>query len=84
MQHVSKKAKLFHFMATQTRSSASQLNVADVRQQFVLFKSDRYISGSGLVICNPLLQSHTSDQKTVNCAGGLRYQNVSSAELASL
>ena len=52
MQHVSKKAKLFEFMATQKRSSASQLNVADVRQQFFLFKSDRDISGSGLVICN--------------------------------
>ena len=40
-KHVSIKAKLFDFMAAQTRTSASYLNVADVTQQFDLFKSNR-------------------------------------------
>ena len=37
-KHVSIKAKLFDSMAAQTRTSASRLNVADVMQQFDLFK----------------------------------------------
>ena len=40
-KHVVIKAKLFDFMAAQTRTSASYLNVADVTQQFDLFKSNR-------------------------------------------
>ncbi len=53
MQHVSKRQNYFIiFMATQKRSSASQLIVADVRQLIFIFKSDRDISGSGLVLFN--------------------------------
>ncbi len=71
-QHVLKKAKLFHFMATQKRTSASQLNVAYVGQQLSYSSHTDIFQAVDLWFLTRIVFAVT-DLWPENCAGGLRY-----------